>query len=278
MGSYGVVTDWNFDPVEHQPQNQVVVKWDPTDFVEMMEAFQPWLAELPPAGFVGAALIANGIGVVTSQVTMIDQEGGPDLMDLADDLVRRCTKPPSFGPQSSQLPPPDQHGCSVNDPFELDAGYRKSRYAMSPVPRETLEVLRDRFLARASNPDLAGSSAFLLMDGCGGKIDDVAPDATAYAHRGALFSGQFGATWNSVPPDQQSAVGAASESWLDDLYAAVLPGFDGGCYPGYWDRAISDWPDLYYGDGFARLIDVKNRYDPENFFRFQRSIPTDVKA
>lgn len=278
MGSYGVVTAWNFEPVVHQPQSLVVVRWHPEDFVEMMAAFQPWLASLPPVGFAGAALIANAAGAVTAQVTMVDQGDGSNLLDLANALVADCDATPSSGPNRTDVALPDQNGCKVTDPFELDAGYRKSRYAMAPVPRATLEVLRDRFVGRAANSELDGTSAFLLMDGCGGRIDDVSPDVTAYAHRGALFSGQFGATWNHVPSDQQSAAGAASESWLDDLYAAVLPGFDGGCYPGYWDRKIVDWPTLYYGAGFDRLVDVKNRYDPDDFFRFPRSIPTSVEA
>ena len=147
---------------------------------------------------------------------------------------------------------------------------------MTPVETDTLAIIRDEFIDRAARSDLAGTRAFLLMDGCGGKIDDVSSSATAYAHRGALFSAQFGVTWNGVA--NPTVAGPASEAWLDELYAAILPGFDGGCYPGYWDAKIMDWPDLYYGANFDRLMQAKAVYDPTDFFRFQRSIPHDPRG
>ena len=273
MGSYGVVTDWNFDPIDALPQSQVTLTWAVTDFVEMMLAYQAWLPDLPPIGFTAAVLITATNGNVAARVTMIDEGDGSNLMDLANDLIALASAAPIAGPSLGQVPTPD---CMAADEFSLDAGYRKSRYAMTPVDTDTLAIIRDEFIDRASQSDLAGTRAFLFMDGCGGKIDDVASSATAYAHRGALFSAQFGATWNGVA--DPAVAGPASEAWLDELYAAILPGFDGGCYPGYWDAKIVDWQNLYYGGNFGRLVQTKAAYDPDDFFRFQRSIPVDPRA
>ncbi len=268
MGSYGVVTAWRFDPIPAKAQSLVSVRWAPTDFVEMMEAYQTWLGTLPPIGFASATFITEPNGSVNAGVVMLDEGDGTNLLPLAEQLISLATRPSTGPPSLHPVAAPD---CMAEDEFSVDAGFRKSRYAMTPVGSDTLALIRDGFLKRASNPDLAGTKAFLLMDAGGGLIDTVAPTDTAFYHRNALFCGQFGAVWNGVA--DPALAGAASESWLRELYDGVVPGFDGGCYPGYWDAEIVDWPSLYYGENFPRLVQTKAAYDPENFFRFQRSIP-----
>jgi FAD/FMN-containing dehydrogenase len=46
-----------------------------------------------------------------------------------------------------------------------------------------------------------------------------------------------------------------------------------GSYVNVPDRSINEWPRTYYGDNFARLREVKRKYDPENVFHFEQSIP-----
>jgi FAD/FMN-containing dehydrogenase len=273
MGSYGVVTRWRFAPIASIPQSSMSVVWSPDDFVEMMQAYQSWLPGLSPIGFTAAVLVAQPNGSVAARVTLVDQGDGSNLLPLANDLIAACTRPPTNVTSPNPIAPPD---CMASDTFSLDAGYRKSRYAMTAVGPTALAAIRDAYLARATTPGLAGTRAFLLMDAGGGVIDEVPHDATAFAHRGALYSAQFGALWNGVA--DVATAKSASEAWLDELYAEIAQGFDGGCYPGYWDRTVEDWPQAYYGDHFERLVEIKNAYDPDDVFRFERSIPTDLRA
>ena len=39
-------------------------------------------------------------------------------------------------------------------------------------------------------------SGFIILDSYGGRINEIAPDATAFVHRDALYSCQFGAYWS----------------------------------------------------------------------------------
>ncbi|AOI40482.1 FAD-binding oxidoreductase [Burkholderia oklahomensis] len=65
-------------------------------------------------------------------------------------------------------------------------------------------------------------------------------------------------------------------AWLDECYELFHP-FTVGGYIG--DDDLDEWAhgrnlfDSYYGKNLDRLISIKNRYDPENLFRHDLSIP-----
>ena len=46
----------------------------------------------------------------------------------------------------------------------------------------------------------------------------------------------------------------------------------GRVYPNWPDPDLTDWAHAYYGTNFDRLLRVKRRYDPNNFFKFQQSL------
>ena len=52
----------------------------------------------------------------------------------------------------------------------------------------------------------------------------------------------------------------------------MLP-YTSGANRDYCDILISDWQSAYFGENIAKLKQVKQIYDPENFFDFEQSIP-----
>jgi FAD/FMN-containing dehydrogenase len=56
----------------------------------------------------------------------------------------------------------------------------------------------------------------------------------------------------------------------------MQPYFTNQAYQNFADRTREDWQEAYYGENFSRLVEVKQAYDPDNFFNFQQSIPTEV--
>lgn len=63
-----------------------------------------------------------------------------------------------------------------------------------------------------------------------------------------------------------------SQGWVDASRATLSQHVSGHVYQGYADQHLSDWQHAYYGDAYARLQRIKQRYDPQNVFRHAQSI------
>ena len=107
----------------------------------------------------------------------------------------------------------------------------------------------------------------------GGKVNDLAPDANAFVHRGADRLFKCEALWQ--PEDDPDMI-AANLDWLEGYHAAMQPYLSGGAYQNFTDRAQPDWETAYYGTNFKRLVEIKQRWDPGNLFRFGQSIPVSL--
>ncbi|MEV6964592.1 FAD-binding protein [Hamadaea sp. NPDC051192] len=126
--------------------------------------------------------------------------------------------------------------------------------------------------------------ALLLITSYGGKINEVAPDATVVPQRDSILKPQFLAFWTDPADD------AKHLSWVRELYRDVFAATGGvpvtggqtdGCYVNYADADLGDpawntsgltWSDLYYKQNYPRLRQVKARWDPLDTFRHAQSV------
>lgn len=118
----------------------------------------------------------------------------------------------------------------------------------------------------SANPDGAGVALFTW----GGAIGRIPVDDTAFAHRDTLFLLSMDTSWSS---SDSPAVRAANLDWLAELHAATGRFAPDRAYLNFTDPDLADWEHAYHGTHFARLTDIKRRYDPENIFHFPQSIP-----
>jgi FAD/FMN-containing dehydrogenase len=115
--------------------------------------------------------------------------------------------------------------------------------------------------ARRAFVAAADTGAALILDAYGGAVSDVAPGATAFAHRDARFSVQVLA-YGPI---------AVVKPRVARARRLVAP-FGHGAYPNYADPDLPSPLEAYYGANLARLKRVKAKYDPADRFRPAQAI------
>jgi len=133
-------------------------------------------------------------------------------------------------------------------------------YAMKSLPPEATKIIHNT-LQNTTSPLLN-----VLLFSLGGAAQDIAPTDTAYFYRKAKFFVCYSSQWLEEKGD------TAQLNELDALRNSLLP-YTKGDYIGNPDSSFKDYLTEYYGDNVQRLRCVKRRYDPENVFQFEQSIP-----
>jgi FAD/FMN-containing dehydrogenase len=107
----------------------------------------------------------------------------------------------------------------------------------------------------------------ILIHQLGGKINDYAPDATAYPHRDTQFVVTLGGFSEGSQQDE------ACIAWVRESHAALGEFVSGGAYVNFLSHdKDEDWLQAAYGDNIGRLQKIKAQYDPDNFFRMNHNI------
>ncbi|CAF1145427.1 unnamed protein product [Adineta ricciae] len=99
-----------------------------------------------------------------------------------------------------------------------------------------------------------------------GYINTIPIDATAFPHRQYKFGIQFTDYWNHTCDEQRQI------NWLERIYTSVHNDSTKHSYINYIDRDVPNWMDVYYGSHKQRLRKIKQIYDKDNRFHFERSV------
>jgi FAD/FMN-containing dehydrogenase len=143
----------------------------------------------------------------------------------------------------------------------------KSDYVLDPLGAGAIQAML------ATVAGVAAGGVVLLCDSYGGKIADVAADATAFPRRkGTQYCIQYYSSWTRAA-DTPTHVAQVAK-----VYEAMRPFMPGASYVNYCDLDLRDYPDAYWGDNLARLMAVKLQYDPQNLFHHAQSVPLPAQA
>jgi FAD/FMN-containing dehydrogenase len=127
------------------------------------------------------------------------------------------------------------------------------------------DALLDVVIAAAAG--FPGPECEVFLAQLGGAMAAVAPTATAYAGRDARCIMNIHGRWQSPADD------AAVRDWTRALYRDAAPYSTGGGYVNFFTEDEGERVAQAYGVNFARLQAAKQRYDPENVFRFNLNVP-----
>jgi FAD binding domain/Berberine and berberine like len=268
-GNFGISTSYTFrtHPVSDVTLYSLV--WDFAHTAKVFAAFQQVMARAPDefSARIGIGRPGKpGARPGTPTITALGQFFGPktELVALLDPVLS-AAKP------ASALIAPRTFWQAKNYFFDTTpyGNYEvKSAYARRPLSHAGIELLVDHIQSwpGSSNGDGAGMAMFLS----GGAINRVAADATAFVHRDEFALIALETTWTTMDSDSVSRRGL---DWIEGFADALRPHVSGFAYQNFIDRSQPDWEHAYYGSNFARLKKVKRRYDPDDVFRFEQSIP-----
>lgn len=137
-------------------------------------------------------------------------------------------------------------------------------YLKSLFCDEVSDALIDAVVERVD--PLSGPLTFVWFEPMGGAIQRVEPGATAYPHRKAGHTFAVASGWLAPAEDEQHI------GWARELFEAVKP-YGRGVYVNYLDRDEGERIRAAYADNYDRLVELKQKWDPDNLFRLNQNIP-----
>ena len=99
-----------------------------------------------------------------------------------------------------------------------------------------------------------------------GAANRVPPNAMAYGHRDAKFVLNVHGRWDQAAQDKTCI------AWARAFFKASAPYASGGVYVNFMTEDESDRVAAAYGANYARLKQIKKKYDPENIFHNNQNI------
>jgi len=94
----------------------------------------------------------------------------------------------------------------------------------------------------------------------------IASDATPWAYRGAKWTSVYG----GVDPDPANA--EAVKAWTVEYFEALHPYSMGGSYSNFMMDEGQERVQAAFGSNYARLAEIKAKYDPNNVFHVNQNI------
>ena len=134
---------------------------------------------------------------------------------------------------------------------------------LPPLTDDAIDTLIDH-TSRITSP-----RSYTIILQLGGALARVAEDATAFGQRDAAHNVVVNAVWTEDDPDARRHI-----AWARDFYDAMQPHARDRVYVNFLGEEGPDRVRQAYGtEKYDRLVALKRKYDPTNFFRLNQNIP-----
>ena len=271
-GNFGIVTEFEFELCEHGPDVLAGMLLHPLeragealrfsrDFMDaapdeltVYETFMTVPPEPPfPEELQGKPALAIGIVYAGDpdegeRVLRPLREFGPPALDAVGRM-------PVIGAQE-MLDPTAPHGMR---------NYSKSHW-LAELPDAAIDRMVEL------HAGVPSPMSMIITARMGGAIERVAPESTAFVHRDAYrLLWVVGAWWEGDDAEQIA--------WTREVFDALTPHSTGGVYV----NSLQDEPeqrirDAYDNRTWARLVELKDRWDPDNAFRLNYNVPPSART
>jgi FAD/FMN-containing dehydrogenase len=144
-----------------------------------------------------------------------------------------------------------------------------SQFVSDPFPGGAISLVAS-FMSKAPTPDCN-----YFTNAFGGALKASEPSGgSAFTHRNALFYAEPGAGWGTRGgiPATEDPLTSKCLAWVAEFNQALEP-YVNGAYVNVPNAGMADWESAYWGPNVDRLRAIKAKYDPDNVFSFEQSIP-----
>jgi FAD/FMN-containing dehydrogenase len=234
---------------------------------DVLGYYNDWVEKVPDAmavyGFMGNQkdLIDKKTNVKVLGLTPVFNGDGAEGIDWLQDLLK--LKPINADLFNMTLPDWEFYNGYTTRVAGRSSYIRSTVLPKKGMNNDVAKVIIES-MSKAPSAD-----SFAVWTHAGGAIENVPADATAYVHRDSRFVPEIKAIWDlDKPADTLKNV-----EWAYEFFERLSDaGNSTGAYVNYIDPLQHDWSEQYYGSNYKRLLEIKKKVDPNNFFNFQQSV------
>uniref|UniRef100_A0A1J3HPB0 Cannabidiolic acid synthase-like 1 n=1 Tax=Noccaea caerulescens TaxID=107243 RepID=A0A1J3HPB0_NOCCA len=181
---------------------------------------------------------------------------------------------------TTRPPPPLEILLQPSSPYGRPYFKAKSDFVKEPIPVLGLKGMFKRMIEE--------DASFLIWKPYGGMMARIPESEIPFPHRnGTIFKIHYFTKWS----ENGSSSDDKHMKWIRELYSYMTPYVSSNprqAYVNYRDLDIGQnkkndsednfrraqiWGAKYFKNNFNRLVKIKTKVDPENFFRHEQSIP-----
>lgn len=262
-GNFGIVTSLTYKIHPLTQTSYVVATW--RGLADLREVFEAWQRSAPYADDRLTSQLEIGsdeIGLSAVLASGSEDEAKQMLesvLSVGEPAV--TTKDASWTDvyEGFQIPPA---GEAANWKFV-------SQFVSDPFPPEAIDLIAS-FLANAPTPNCS-----YFTNAFGGAVKTSEPaGGSAFVHRNTLFYAEPGIGWGTRggTPASADPLTAPCQTWIAEFGEALQP-YVNGAYVNVPNAGMPGWETAYWGSNVDRLRIIKAKYDPDNVFSYEQSVP-----
>ena len=262
-GNFGVVTSFEFALHPVEPVIGGMALYPQARLRELLEFYRDYTSELPNA--------------VTTMAGALNGPPGTPLEGQAAGFIAVCHAGPTERGESLLKPIRDfgepalggigpMSYLAQQGMFEAAGATGNRHYWRSNFLARLPDGVIDRIVEQAED-GLRGPGTLVLLEHMGGAIRDLGDHDTAFSNRGAEHNVSILAGWPDAADDAENI------RWTRAFGDALKVHATGAGYVNYMtDDETAARVQATYRANLDRLIDVKRKYDPTNFFNANQNI------